>query len=192
MKQLAKEKKRKLVLVMLGTLIILAGLWFGLIGWQQERMAALTADRDKTQFELDGMKDTLERADHILESLASENARLLDAEAQMASGDLYSWIINTVRDFKNGHPGVDLPQFGTIQVGETTLLPRFPYRQASLTVAGKAHYHDFGRFVADFENRFPYMRLQNLVLEPTTASEGGYTEKLTFRFDIVALVKPEA
>jgi Tfp pilus assembly protein PilO len=192
MKRLTKEKKQQLLLTALGTLAVLAALWFGLINWQQGRLDKLTAEKDATQTKADGMTDTLKRASQIALEMEGESAKLEKAELQMASGDLYAWIINTVRDFKTQYPGVDIPQYSTIQVGDTTLLPKFPFQQATLTVAGKAYYHDLGKFIADFENQFPYIRLQNLILEPTSGQEGGYSEKLAFRMDIVALVKPEA
>lgn len=192
MTRLSKEKKQHLLLVCVGVVGVLAGLWFGLINWQNSQLAKLNADRAAAQLKLDGMIDTSKREGQIAAELAQETRRLQEAELQMASGDLYAWIINTVRDFKTGYPAVDIPQFSTIQVGDTTLLPKFPYRQASLTVAGKACYHDLGKFIADFENRFPYIRLQNLVLEPTTDLDGGNSQKLAFRMDIIALVKPEA
>lgn len=192
MKRLTKEKKQQLLLTALGTLAVLAALWFGLINWQQGRLDKLTAEKDATQTKADGMTDTLKRASQIALEMEGESAKLEKAELQMASGDLYAWIINTVRDFKTQYPGVDIPQYSTIQVGDMNLLPKFPFQQATLTVAGKAYYHDLGKFIADFENQFPYIRLQNLILEPTSGQEGGYSEKLAFRMDIVALVKPEA
>ena len=191
MKHLTKEKKQQLLLVTIGVVGILVGLWFGLISWQQGRIAKLTAERNATQTKLDGMVDTLDRASLIKLHLEQESRRLSEAEEQMASGDLYAWIINTVRDFKAVHPAVDIPQFSTITMSETTLLPKFPYKQVTLTVAGKAYYHDLGEFIADFENQFPYIRIQNLALEPSSVTEGAYSEKLAFRMDIVALVKPE-
>lgn len=192
MKHLSKEKKQHLLLVVIGTVGVLSGIWVGLINWQQDRISDLAAERNATQTKLDGMTDTLDRAATIAEEVEEEQHRLEQAETQMASGDLYAWIINTVRGFKAAHPRVDIPQYSTIQIGETTLLPKFPYKQATLTVAGRAYYHDLGAFIADFENQFPYIRVQNLEIEPSAGFEGGYSEKLAFRMDLVALVKPEA
>ena len=192
MKHLSKEKRQQLLLVVLGTVGVLIGLWFGLISWQQGRIAKLASERDATRAKLNTMTDALNRAGQIGLDLERDTARLNEAEQQMASGDLYAWIINTVRNFKSAHPAVDIPNFSTIQVGPTSLLPKFPYNQVTLTVAGRAYYHDLGRFIAEFENRFEYIRLQNLVLEPSPTLEGGFSEKLAFRLDIVALVKPEA
>lgn len=192
MKHLSKQKKQHLLLVVIGTVGVLVGIWFGLISWQQARIAKLTNERDATRIEFDGMTETLKRSAKISEELDTETANLAKAERQMASGDLYAWIINTVREFKTRHKLVDIPQYSTILVGDTTLLPKFPYQQATLTVSGKAYYHDLGNFIADFENEFPYIRVQNLELEPGAAAEGGYSQKLAFRMDLIALVKPEA
>jgi len=192
MKRLSKEKKQQLLLVVIGTLGVMVGIWFGLISWQKDRITKLSSQRDATRIELDGMTDTITRSARIAASAKTELDLLGQAEAQMASGDIYAWVINTVRGFKAQHPRVDIPQYSTILVGETTLLPSFPYKQATLTVAGEAYYHDLGQFIADFENQFQYIRVQNLEIEPSSAVEGGYTEKLAFRMDVVALVKPEA
>jgi hypothetical protein len=192
MKHLSKEKKQHLLLVVLGTGGVLVGIWFGLISWQHGRIEELTAKRTATKTEYQGMTDTLKQSDTITAALRIEQEKLAAAESQMASGDHYAWMINTVRDFKAGHPAVDIPQYSTILLEETTLLPKFPYKQATLTVAGKSFYHELGAFLAEFENEFPYIRVQNLELEPAPISEGGHPQRLAFRMDLVALVKPEA
>jgi len=46
-----------------------------------------------------------------------------------------------------------------------------------------------GKFVADFENKYPHCRVVNLTADP--AGNGPNAgERLGFRMDIVALVKP--
>jgi hypothetical protein len=108
-------------------------------------------------------------------------------ETDMASGDLYSWVINTVRQFKAPYR-VDIPQFSPL--GPTTdvnLLPSFPYKQTTFSVQGTAYYHDFGRFLADFENQFPHVRVLNLSLDLDATSQDP--ERLSFRMDIAALIR---
>ena len=105
----------------------------------------------------------------------------------MASGDLYSWTYNTLRQFKQQYK-VEIPEIGHPVVGAVDLLPAFPYQQLSFSITGKAYYHDLGKFVADFENAFPHARVTDLVIVPV----GGETEELSFRMDIIALVKPNA
>lgn len=191
MKHLSKERKQKLLLVLIGTLGVLVGIWFALISWQQGRLAALAKERNERRIKLDTMTDTLERAAEIARAVEAGQQQLDEAESQMASGDHYAWVINTIREFKAKHPRISIPQYSTILVEDTKLLPKFPYQQATLKVAGRAYYHDLGVFIADFENEHPYIRIENLEIDPASG-EGGYSEKLAFRMDVVALVKPEA
>jgi hypothetical protein len=78
---------------------------------------------------------------------------------------------------------------------EVGALPRFPYKAALFNVRGTAYFHDLGKFLADFENSFPYIRVQNLELEPAASSSAtstGDAEKLAFRMEIVTLINPNA
>jgi membrane protein YdbS with pleckstrin-like domain len=105
---------------------------------------------------------------------------------------------------------VDIPQFSREVAVEPGILPRFPYKAVLFNVRGTAYYHDLGKFLADFENTYPYMRVQNVELDPVAASagsaatsvSGGATtaanngsdsnEKLNFKMEIVALVNPNS
>ena len=58
------------------------------------------------------------------------------------------------------------------------------------TVAGTAYYQDLGMFIADFENQFQFARIINLDVTPNTGQAASEPEKLTFKMDIVFLVKP--
>jgi hypothetical protein len=77
-------------------------------------------------------------------------------------------------------------------VADVSLIPSFPYKQATVGVGGTAYYYDLGKFLAELENRFPYMRVQNLLLEPSPGANPEEKEKLSFRMEIVALIKPSA
>jgi hypothetical protein len=59
-----------------------------------------------------------------------------------------------------------------------------------LTIGGTSYYHDLGKFIADFENQFPLFRVLNLEMEPAPSVAGAEKEKLSFKMDVVALVKP--
>ena len=67
--------------------------------------------------------------------------------------------------------------------------PNFPYKQATLTVAGSAHFHDLGLFLADLENQFPHFRVQNLTLDVENSSQTVAPETLSFKMDIFTLVR---
>jgi hypothetical protein len=187
--KLPKEKRNQLVLIALVTMIAMGGLGFGLVRGQYETLHGLAQEKSAAQSKLEQMKDAIRRTQQVQEDLAAANQKLCDFEADMASGDVYSWVINTVRQFKANYK-VEIPQFSPISaVTEVNLLPHFPYKQALLTIAGTAHYYELGRFLADFENQFPHIRLLNLSVESSATSSPQEQEVLTFKVDIITLVK---
>ena len=192
MKRLSKEKKNQLALVGMVTAIVMAGLWFGLISVQQNKAAKISRDCEAAEQKLALVRKSIQDSEQLAAQVAEVAAKLGKLEAGMATGDLYSWAINSLRQFKTPYK-VEIPQFSQIDgPKDTTMLAGFPYQQATLTIGGTAHFYDFGRFLADFENAFPYIRVQNLQLEPMSAMASNDAEKLTFRMDIITLVKPEA
>ena len=188
-KKLPKEKQQGLILVILITLLLVAGLYFGLIQRQNDSLARLADKKTRAAQKLQTVLDAIKRADATKAQLEDAHKELTAAEADVATGDLYAWVINNLRQFKASY-NVEIPQFSQLSpVADVNLLPRFPYRQATLTVAGTAHYHDLGRFLADFENKFPHVRLVNLSLDSSGSQNAPGPEMLSFKMDIVTLVK---
>ncbi len=191
MKRLTREKKQQLLLVALATLAALTGVWFGLVRPQRVGLERVAREILQAQRQLDEARKLLARAPQILEELDSASTVLEQREEQMAAGDYYAFVINRIRQFRLDYD-VDIPQFGTI-IGPAPvdLLPRFPYQQVSLTIAGSGFYHEIGRFIADFENRFPYCQIRNVELEtPGGVSSDPTGERLSFRMTLVTLVRP--
>lgn len=188
MNKLSKEKRNQLVLVVMATLLIIAGLWFLLIRFEQSKLHEVSIRISDAEEKLNKMNKAVGESGKLEAELRAATERLSIVEEGMASGDLYSWIIETVKRFKLDH-NVDIPQFTPAVTGEVNLFPRFPYQQATLGVAGAAYYHDFGKFLAEFENRFPCIRVLNLELEPVAAVTPAEKEKLAFRMELAVLVK---
>jgi len=186
--KLPKEKRNQLILVVIVTLGTLGLLGFGLIKYQYENLKRLAARKVTAETKLAQMEDAVKNTIRIQSDLAEAKQTLSQLESDVApAGDLYSWLISTIRSFKTPYK-VEIPQYSQIgATTDTTILPGFPYKQASMTVAGKAHYHDLGRFLADFENKFPHIRIQNLALD--VDGNPQEVEMLAFRMDIVTLVK---
>jgi Tfp pilus assembly protein PilO len=192
MKQYSKEKQKQLVLTILVTAMVLCGLWFGLIRMQKQSLRNLAERRTAAARQLEKVKHAIANADQLEAEVAEAERQITKLEEGMASGDLYAWAINTVRQFKLPYK-VEIPQFSQIDgPKDNSLLPNFPYQQATLTIGGTGHFHDFGRFLADFENAFPYARVLNLTLEPMSGLVNENRERLAFKMDIAMLVKPGA
>ena len=188
--KLPKEKLNRLILVILATLIAIAGLYFGLIRRQNENLVRLAQQKAAAAKKLQVIREAIHRADQIKAQLDEAKTALTGAESDIASGDLYAWVIDWLRQYKAPYK-VEIPQFSQLGApADVNLLPRFPYKQTTLTVAGTAHYHDLGRFLSDLENQFPHVRLLNLSLDVNAVSTSVETETLSFKLDIVTLAKP--
>lgn len=191
MKKLSKEKRDHLILVAVGTAVALGCLWYFLINYQYDIIAATARKVTKTQGEIENNKRIIVNSASTQEALDKANAKLMEIEKDMPSGDLYSWLVATIKQFNKASYKVEIPQLSQPTQGEVVMIPSFPYRQAVTVVAGSAYFYDLGRFLADFENRFPYARIQNLVMEPVNGSVSAEDrEKLSFRMEIITLIKP--
>jgi len=189
MKKLSKEKRQQLILTGLLTVLAVAGLWFGVIRAQQRNLQTMAKKTEAAREKLRLVKTSIANAEQTEQQLGEARKQLDKREELMASGDLYAWAITTIRTFKLGYK-IDIPQFSPIDGPKPVdLLPDFPYKEVTLTIGGTAAFHEFGRFVADFENQFPHMRLLNLNLEPANQDKGE-AERLSFKMEIAALVKP--
>ena len=189
--KLPSAKRNQLILIGVVTAAIMGGLGFGLIKWQYDNLKVLAGKQRDAQKTLAQHTDAIKHTTEIEAEYEAKRKLLADQEEGMASGgDLYSWVINTLRTFKQPYR-VDIPQISQpAPPGEVNLLPDFPYKQVTVTVGGQAFFHDLGKFIADFENQFPYIRVVNLRIDQLPPQMPGDKEKLDFKMDIITLVKP--
>jgi hypothetical protein len=185
MKKMPKEKRNQLIIVVIITVAILALIGFGLIRSQKNSLSKIMEDKAAADIRLKSIKNSITNADAIASELIEVTNALLLTEEDMASGDLFSWTINTMRRFKQQYK-VEIPEIGHPTIADVDLLPSFPYKQIQFTINGTAYFHDLGKFIADFENNFPHSRMVRLTIEPG----GDNPEKLSFRMEIITLMKP--
>lgn len=194
MKNLPKEKRDRLILTAIGTIAIIAGLWYGLISTMRESMEAITKQMDDKKTKVVNAQRLVNSTSDLQKGLEEATAKIKVIEDGMASGDMYSWIILKVNKFREDRK-IDIPQFSREVRTEVGMFPKFPYKAAVFTIRGTAFFHDLGKFIADFENAFPYTYLQNLELEPasnSSATAAGHPETLTFKMEIVTLINPNS
>ena len=192
MNKLPKEKRDKIILVGIVTIAAVAAIWFLLIDSQREALRKTRAEGVKLRDQLARAEATLKTGEEVKRQSEEAAGRLQRREAVMAPPtDMFSWLIQTVNDFRSNYR-VDIPQFGREMPAEVGIFSKFPYRAALFNVRGTANYHDFGRFLADFENKFPCVRVQNIELSAAADSQAGGREKLNFSMELLTLVKPVA
>jgi hypothetical protein len=190
--KLPKQKRQQLIALAVITLAVLGGLAYGPIRSQYQSLHRLAALKATSQGKLLQIQNTVKRSEQLEADLVTANAALADAESDTLSGDLYASIITTLRRFKANYR-VDIPRFSPISAeSEVPLFPNFPYKQATMTIGGTATFHDFGRFLADFEDEFPHARIVNLTLDPNSSAAPEQKETIVFKMDIVTLVKSNA
>lgn len=190
MNKLPKEKRDKIILVAIVTIATCAALWLLLINSQRQVLRIVRQDAQKSRDQLARGEATLKSKDDVKKQFDQASRLLQQREKAMAApNDMYSWLIQTLNDFRVNYR-VEIPQFGRELPAEVGMFAKFPYRAALFNVRGTAHYHDFGRFLADFENAFPYIRVQNIELSPSVDGPSTATEKLNFKMELLTLVRP--
>lgn len=190
--KISKEKRNHLIILTVVTVAVIGALWYFLIGAQNARLNEISGKIEQAREKQRRMEMAVKSADRIQEDFDAASEKMSRLEKEIARGDYYSWMYNTIKDFKTGYR-VEIPQFSSVDKPvDCSLIYKFPYKQISMTVSGSGFFHDLGKFVADFENNFPTMRLQNLEMSP--GGGGNFSdrerEKLTFRMEIIALAKP--
>jgi Tfp pilus assembly protein PilO len=190
MNRLSREKRNQLIIVVSLTVVVLGLIYFFLILPQKNGIQQLASAKTDAEKKLQQYEDIIKKADQTTADLQSITTNLANAETDIASGDIYAWTYDTLRRFKTTYH-VDIPNIGQpSDVMAVDLLPGYPYKQIKLNLTGTAFYHDLGKFVADFENTFPHMRLVNLEIEPSPGvAAADSAEKLAFRVEVVILVK---
>ena len=191
MSKLPKEKRDKIILIVMGTAVACAALWFLLINTQLGALRNVAKETEKSREQLARGQATLKTQAAVDQQFSEASAALKQRELIMASpNDMYSWLIQTVNGFRANYK-VEIPQFGREMPSEVGSFAKFPYRAALFNVRGTAYFHDFGKFLADFENAFPYIRVQNIDLEPAANdASGDAREKLGFKIELLTLVRP--
>ena len=195
MKKLTREKRDRIILVALSTVVAVAATWQMLIVSQIKNRTIVDDLAMKEELKVANGQRLISSGLDVARKLEKYSVKLKNIESGMAAGDIYSWLIDTVNKFKTAHSNVFIPQFSREVTCDVGLLPGFPYKAAAFNLRGTAYFHDFGSFVADLENTFPFLRVQNVELEPATSTSANGkpdAERLSFRMEIVVLISSSA
>ncbi|MEW6303429.1 MAG: hypothetical protein AB1705_08165 [Verrucomicrobiota bacterium] len=190
MNNLSKEKKQQIILVGMIGFGVLVALYFFVISSQNAKVRDIRTQTEEKAGEVEKAERNVKNAPVYQTQLEEIQKKLGAIEEGMLSGDVYGQVVEMITSFirNGGHKITAVPsREEPIKVG---LIPDFPYDAYKFTVRGQGFYHDIGKFLAEFENAFPYMRVQNLDLLPIESTLTEVPEKLMYRFEIVVLQKP--
>lgn len=211
MNKLSKDKRDKLILIILFSVGISAVLYYLVIMVQQEMIADFATRTANRQAKLDQAEGIKKRRERFHENLAEQRKILNAKQADMPRPDQdHLWFINLMEERRRIY-GLNVEEVRTPEPTMAGVLPEFPFRAVALSVTMSGRFTDFGRFLADFENSFPYMRVEltsitpevrSRVTErapgaaPQTATEISAlppppegTDRLRFNFRVIALLK---
>ena len=120
MKNLSKEKRDRLLFIGVGTFALILVIWFVLISSQRKSVETIAKQIVDQQNKVGSAERLIATSAEITNRKESAQKKLRAIEEGMASGDMYSWIIQTLNKFCVGRK-VDIPQFSrevTMDVGE--------------------------------------------------------------------------
>ena len=190
MNKLSKEKQQQIIALVIGVVVGIFVIWYLFISPWSKAIAKNKSDATAKSEQIGKAEKLVAMGQSFQEELDGIQRKLKERESQMASSNPYFWMNQTIEDFKKTHPDVEISSVGAEQYTQVTMLPKFPYRAVTFNLSGNGFYHDIGKFIANFENEFTYMRIQNLSLEPTRSFNPQASERLSFDFQIVALLRP--
>lgn len=198
MNKLSKDKRDKLLLICIAIIGIVAVLYFFVISDMKDEQAILNT-------KIVALKDKLDKSERIMRRQNDFHANLealkkaLDArQAQMPRpGEDHVWFLKIMEDRRSKY-NLDISEIRNPEAWDPGVLPRFPFKGVSFNVTLVGLYADFGKFLADFENEFPYMRVQLVNIAPDTqAAPPGATAtvedngRLRFNFRVISLNKTQ-
>jgi hypothetical protein len=184
-----KTQRDQLVGVAVGAVVVMVALWYLVVMAQQRQLRAIQVKCDKMTDSLRAGDALVRQGQQIGQQLTNLLETLQKREADLAPGHApYDWMISKIPQFILTRKGVNIPSVSSPEISDKGLLPGFPYKWATFHIKGVGFYREFGKFFADFENTFPYYRIQNV--EISTAGVGEDAEKLSFSFDIVTPLVP--
>lgn len=189
MKKLSKEKQQQMMLIGLVTIMAVALMWQLVLSSRHQALKRISAEQVDLTTKIENANRLIAKKAVFEEEFRIAEERLKEVEDGMASGDLYSWAIIMLNNARRDH-NIQIPEISRERRVTLDLLPEFPYEATLFSIKGYGYYHDLGAFIADFENSHPFMQLRNLELEPEPVGVGEIQERLVFRVDVVALIRP--
>lgn len=198
MNKLSKDKRDKLILTIIGTVGIVAVLYFFVLSDMKDEHATLGTKIFSTKDRIDKAERVINRQATFNQEMAALKGALNTRQAQMPRpGEDHVWFLKIMED-RRGAYNLDINEIRNPEAWDPGVLPNFPFKGVSFNVTLVGGYTDFGRFLADFENEFPFMRVQLMSVipdaQPGPPGSGIATQdtgKLRINFRVISLIKTQ-
>ncbi len=198
MTKINKTQRDQLIAVALGTAAVIACLWYLVVLAQNKQLAAADASCAKMKAKLKDAAAEVSKADKIGLDLTNNLEDLRRREVDFApEHEPFSWMMEKMRNFQL--PSNELHRYKSVSIADIKppeitdkggVIAGFPYKWAKFHITGEGYYHDFGKFIADFENAFPYFRIQDLDISVPGIRKD--LDMLSYSFNIVTPQVPGA
>jgi Tfp pilus assembly protein PilO len=201
MNKLSKEKKDKLLLTCIACVGGIAVLYFLVITDQKAELTELSGKITALRSKRDTAERLTKRLSDVQANLEAQKKILAEKQAEMPrENEDHVWFLRIMEEMRPKY-GLEVDDIKNPEAVEAGVLPKFPFRAVSLNVSMLGDYSNFGSFLADFENRYPYMRVQLMSVSaatgtgresarsrsaPSAPRESG---KLRFNYRVIALIK---
>jgi len=197
MTKINKTQRDQLIAVALGAVAVIACLWYLVVTAQKKELKAVNANCVKMTKTLKDASDKVRAADLVGAELAKSLDTLKQREAGFApEHEPFSWMMEKMRNFQlpvnelHRYKSVSIADIKPPEITDKGVIRGFPYKWAKFHITGEGYYHDFGKFIADFENAFPYFRIQDLDISVPGVRKD--LDMLSYSFDIVTPQVPAA
>ena len=170
-----QDRRNRLLLVVLMTLLGVVVVYYGVISplsYQLRQEATRLADEQR---KLSGLQQQLVHMERFMEEAAKQKELLADWKGRVPEGVVVRWYLERVLEIAR-EDGITSPDIKTPSILSPGEKGDLGYGRVSVGVVGIGCYGQLGKFVADFENTFPFTEVQTLKLEMGSAGGGLYTE----------------
>ena len=190
-KCIPKGKYQQMLMLVMGTGAVAGLIWFALLNPTISGLKTTTEEIAEWTAKLKTERQHLGLAERFKNDVVTATMKRQAIEEGMPEGDLYRWLIKILLPFQARHD-VEFSSFEPPQVGDSNRWPNVPYKSSMFSVVGVATYHNFGKFLADFENTYPFVTLRALELEPSGANSGSPEDdrNLRFKMEFLTPIKP--
>jgi hypothetical protein len=190
MNSFSKAKRLQALVILAASIVIMTLLYTHFIRAGQMRLYEVEQQQAAARTEQGAARKRIKMAPVFEQDLLLAQERLGEFESTMASGDVYLWMIRGLDRISDRHR-VHFNQIEPPQFEPNEFVPRVPYEAARFLVSGSATFADFGHFLADLENTYPFLRFHKLELEPMAFGRPNPEEanQLRFQGEFTVLVR---